>query len=221
MRTLPPVGTCHLIKCQKADRMFLSVWIKISLTTDCLGEGLTHLLLTVRAPSWTHWGVPTQCFGPPHIKDSVWRMLIFAQVHLGGLPLRTQTALSIKIHRRPERRLELLSLWVCVRTERTTHMNPLRLRPPTQTPPAHSLHLNPPGPSLSFLLCGLLTLWGWPTIGGTWTGQLGTTGALSHPQSPPASSTPWPLHCLWTSVAWYQGRSFLLRRCIFTQHWNK
>lgn len=51
---------------------------------------------------------------PPHIKSSLWRMLIFAQVHLTSLPLWAESAPSIQIYQRPKGCLVLLSL--CVRT---------------------------------------------------------------------------------------------------------
>lgn len=65
--------------------------------------------------------------------------------------------------------------------------------------PVCNLHLNSP---FSFILGGVLT-WGRPLLmGGTRRGQLGTTGALSQSNAilPPASSIPWPLNRLWTSV---------------------
>ncbi|KAI4833466.1 hypothetical protein KUCAC02_016364, partial [Chaenocephalus aceratus] len=48
---------------------------------------------------------------PPHIKGSLWRMLIFAQVHLAGL-LSEQRLLRAYKYQRPKRRLVTLSLCV-------------------------------------------------------------------------------------------------------------
>lgn len=68
-----------------------------------------------------------------------------------------------------------------------------------------SLHLNPLFPFF------LVAFWpgAAPWSGSTWTGQLGTTGALSQPNPllPPAFSIPWPLCCLWTCAAWYWGKT--------------